>query len=212
MGKSNGDHWNLYVTEPSVTHPQTIPNSLTQEKERSNDMTIEILMTNLLPDTVHRFYQRPDEKPGLVGGQRVEAEIGLDTLLPTFQLDSYLFPGCGYSANGISPEGHYLTVHVTPEIHCSFASFETNVPLGTQDGRGLHDLVSRVVDIFCPGSLSVTVFRSDETDDRMVNTTDLVVKPLADWKRKDRIVYELDGYLLGFSHFSKVDITPGTLS
>lgn len=77
---------------------------------------------------------------------------GIDTLLPGALVDDFLFEPCGYSCNA-HIDGAYFTVHVTPERHCSFVSFETNV---LRDDRTA--LARRVVDLFRPGHFLVQVF------------------------------------------------------
>ncbi|KAF9577362.1 spermidine resistance protein, partial [Lunasporangiospora selenospora] len=164
----------------------------------SQDQTVEILMTNLKPEAMNRFYQRSDDVPGTVGGVRVDQETGLAGLFPQAQLDSFLFTPCGYSANALQ-DGNYYTIHVTPEPVCSYASFETNIPvrIGRKSSSGLTrstssgnssvnedgdeaeeksevsytgpetltELISRVVEIFQPGTMSVTLFSSHLTED-----------------------------------------------
>ena len=44
--------------------------------------------------------------------------------------------------NGLTMGGFY-TIHITPEVHCSYASFETNIPCSDY-----LDLVTRVLDVF----------------------------------------------------------------
>mmetsp|Transcript_37222 Transcript_37222/g.72628 ORF Transcript_37222/g.72628 Transcript_37222/m.72628 type:complete len:402 (+) Transcript_37222:360-1565(+) len=57
----------------------------------------------------------------------------------------YLFEPCGYSMNGVAKGDGYWTIHITPEAHCSYASFETNYRCGTYE-----DLIRRVVNVFKP--------------------------------------------------------------
>ncbi|KAG0249723.1 spermidine resistance protein [Mortierella polycephala] len=211
----------------------------------SHDQTVEILMTNLNPEAMKRFYQRPDDETGLAG------------LFPQAQLDSYLFTPCGYSANALQ-EGNYYTIHVTPEPVCSYASFETNIPVGlrqrksdkSRSGSGsstpaascssedgyvgeggckvkaedvvsqatytgpetLTDLISRVVEIFQPGTMSVTLFSSHMTEDGQMETERQMdrrqrrmIKAMgrvAGFTRTDRILYEFEGCDLVFGHFT----------
>ncbi|KAF8928591.1 adenosylmethionine decarboxylase [Dissophora ornata] len=209
----------------------------------SHDQTVEILMTNLNPEAMKRFYQRPDDVPGTVGGVRVDQETGLAGLFPQAQLDSFLFTPCGYSANALQ-DGNYFTIHVTPEPVCSYASFETNIPVylrnkkssgsstpvsagsASEDGDAIEDvvskatytgpetlteLISKVVEIFQPGTMSVTLFSSHltedgqmETDRQMERRQRRMVKAMgrvAGFARTDRILYEFDGCDLVFGHF-----------
>ncbi|KAG0062931.1 spermidine resistance protein [Linnemannia elongata] len=221
----------------------------------SHDQTVEILMTNLNPEAMKRFYQREDDVPGTVGGIRVDQETGLAGLFPQAQLDSFLFTPCGYSANALQ-DGNYYTIHVTPEPVCSYASFETNIPVGlrhkkssksrsasgnnsagsssaSEDGDAaeeegktkqevvseatytgpetLTDLISRVVEIFQPGTMSVTLFSSHMTEDgqmeserQMERRQRRMVKAMGritGFSRTDRILYEFDGCDLVFGHF-----------
>lgn len=49
----------------------------------------------------------------------------------------------------------YFTIHVTPQVECSFASFETNLPK-----ESYSTLISDVIAIFKPGKCTVTVYAS----------------------------------------------------
>lgn len=190
-------------------------------------------------------------------GQVLTQHLGIDRLFPAEEttIDSFGFEPCGYSANAIigtgsnhvptaagGPGGGYFTIHVTPEEGWSFASFESNVPLPLSPrdaalrgvsgaGHGsrpdLATLVNRVIDIFEPGRLSITLFLSTEDDladddDEQV-AANASVKPvnmsvedtatrrawaglskglLGDrYARKDRIGYEFEGYDLVFACF-----------
>lgn len=157
------------------------------------DSTIEILMTRLLP-TVTQAFHFPEE-PGLSStpfdrARQISSDLGITDLFPPqlTTLDSYAFSPCGYSANallkwgethssraedhepGYGGEGYY-TIHVTPEEGWSYASFECNVPLSpapaphSRDIPDLGTLVSRVVGIFRPARLTLTLFISSAGND-----------------------------------------------
>lgn len=57
----------------------------------------------------------------------------------------HLFEPCGYSMNGCANGDAYWTIHITPEAHCSYASFETNYREG-----GYDDIIRRVINVFKP--------------------------------------------------------------
>lgn len=164
-------------------------------------------------------------------GSVVSECSGLADLYPTCnypdaRIDAYLFTPCGFSANGVIPTPcgpsatHYFTVHVTPEPHCSYASFETNVPSG-QTGREMADMVEQVVNIFKPGRFSVTLFETKPVD--LVDGTDLDgvaemkalgrqtarknarMESIKGYRRVDRIVHDLEGYELVFRYYERWD-------
>jgi len=159
-------------------------------------------------------------------GTVVTETCGLSEVYPTAKypdsrIDAYLFTPCGFSANGVipAPEGekgtHYFTVHVTPEPHYSYASFEANVP-PSQKGRETADIVKHVVDIFKPGRFTVTLFEAKAPlakDD--VATVKVLDRPsilraakmenISGYRRVDRIVHDLDGYDLVFRYYERDD-------
>ena len=143
---------------------------------------------------------------------------------PDSRIDAYLFTPCGFSANGVIPDStgqnstHYFTVHVTPETHCSYASFETNVPT-SQSCRESASIIERVVGIFKPGRFTVTLFEANaQLDDCDEETNDTKRKAHAKqkdaakkldavrgYRRVDRIVHDLEGYNLVFKYYEKLD-------
>jgi S-adenosylmethionine decarboxylase len=158
------------------------------------DTTIEILMTNL-PPVVSRAFHFPEEpshsSTPFDRARQLSSDLGITDLFPPqlTTLDSYAFSPCGYSANalikwgdvGSSPlaedreAGHgaegYYTIHVTPEDGWSYASFECNIPLSpvpAPHSRHMPDLgtlVRRVVGIFRPARLTLTLFISSPEND-----------------------------------------------
>ncbi|KAL8784979.1 MAG: hypothetical protein Q9213_003640 [Squamulea squamosa] len=132
---------------------------------------------------------------------------------PDARIDAYLFTPCGFSANGVIPSPntrgstHYFTVHVTPEPHCSYASFETNVP-ESQTGRETADVIQQVVGIFKPGRFSVTLFEAkDPIDDDggLAKRKGSKLEAITGYRRVDRIVHDLEGYELVFKYYERYD-------
>ena len=142
---------------------------------------------------------------------------------PNAQIDSYLFEPCGFSANGVVPtmygssetsDTHYFTIHVTPERHCSYASFETNVPVKQRD-RDTSEIIDHVISIFRPGRFSVTLFegkvdaRDGEVDGRLGDETRAKRSDCMDsvegYRRVERIFHDLDDYDLVFRYYERLD-------
>ena len=169
-------------------------------------------LTDDLTTEGHALGQLITEASGL-------ADIYPRTRYPDAKIDSYLFDPCGFSANGVVPtmngpagasETHYFTIHVTPEPHCSYASFETNVPAKPCD-RDTSDIIEHVVSIFRPGRFSVTLFegkadlneRSCLEQERTKQNDRMDFVP--DYRRVDRIFHDLDDYDLVFRYHERLD-------
>ncbi|KEG14435.1 putative S-adenosylmethionine decarboxylase proenzyme [Trypanosoma grayi] len=73
-------------------------------------------------------------------------------------LHDLLFEPCGYSINAIRGE-EYQTIHITPEDHCSFASYETNTCVADYSER-----MSSVLEVFRPSRFTVIVFIDPDSD------------------------------------------------
>lgn len=189
VGKMNGDHWLLYMSskEEAIKPP---PDS-------SPDTTLEILMTQLHPESCKDFYS-VDGESGHLAGQKLSDKLGISKLFPDISLDAFLFQPCGYSSNATWTDGdnndRYFTIHVTPEDGISYASFETNASY--KNSAQLRDLVQRVVKIFNPGKLSSTLFvgTNDEEELDFRPSNEFSNRLLDNYKRTDRINYEFSGY------------------
>ena len=165
-------------------------------------------------------------------GGSISTHLGIDKLFPSSEttMDSFGFEPCGYSANAVigsgmpstkanHPGGGYFTIHVTPEDGWSYASFECNVPLpikasSSSSRPDLTSLIRKVVGIFQPDRLSITMFVSTPADDATNGTSSSETERRAweafgtnlmggDFERKDRIGYEFDGYDLVFACFER---------
>jgi len=203
VGKVNGDHWLLYLTNPGDrAGSNTTPSSPIDPMGSDSlpDYTIEILMSELATTARAPFFSSlsPSDDPH-AHAMTLSQILGISDIFPPHltTLDAYSFSPCGYSANALvkrggdptyldespsqnrpedesptDPDGFnegYYTIHVTPEEGWSYASFECNVPSHTSEKTrtipDLKTLIQRVVTIFKPGRLSLTLFTSSNGTD-----------------------------------------------
>jgi S-adenosylmethionine decarboxylase len=118
-------------------------------------------------------------------------------------VDDYIFDPCGYSANGLLGEFYY-TIHVTPESHCSYASFETNIPVTTlesADGYATYNaVIQKVIDVFRPARFATVIVRLNSE-----GVCPSVIEPsLPGFYHRDRILHALGRWEVSFSHFEKL--------
>ncbi|XP_060605951.1 S-adenosylmethionine decarboxylase proenzyme 1-like isoform X2 [Ruditapes philippinarum] len=139
LGRINRDCWYLYtMDEVGVSQP---------------DQTVELLMWDLCPEKMAVF-----TKETCSDGKEAREKSGIDKIIPGAKIDDFLFEPCGYSMNGLLPDGQYITIHVTPEPNCSYVSFESNVPQESYTG-----LINRVLNTFKPGKVLMTIFANKES-------------------------------------------------
>lgn len=240
VGKMNGDHWLLYMTSPR-DGCQTI---LRSPKDSFPDYTIEILMSDLSPKARKPFLcttPLASETPASRAHQ-LSSSLGITDIFPPSltTIDSYSFSPCGYSSNALirwgedpalasdvlsAAEGYY-TIHVTPEEGWSYASFECNVPLSPIHADtmipDLKTLVQRVVAVFQPGRLTLTLFISSQEGGgegaveaaqkafKAALTCDSAMEIPVErnvgggYKRTDKINYEFGDYDLAFASFELI--------
>lgn len=202
VGRMNGDHWLLYLTPP---RPDVHPRILSPP----SDQTLEILMSQLHPSVCSSFYY-PSSSPTTLNshalGASLSDSLGITSLFPKgTAIDSYLFSPCGFSSNAINGD-EYATIHVTPEVECSYASFETNL----LDSPNIEQLVESVLKVFRPEKLSMTLFISVDEEEQEQDARDKAKGLLslgAGYERVDRIMYEFQGYLLVYAVWSAVPET-----
>jgi len=181
LGAINGDHWYLYTLNKEdmlIEHP---------------DQTLEILMSDLDPEAMKAFY-KDDE---FISDQHSTQVTGIADLMPGANLDPLMFDPCGYSINAIKDE-NYFTIHVTPQSHCSFASFETNIESQDINAKGKKTygkLINQVLKIFKPRKFIITFFRNKLSNSRFVD------EEIKGYKRQDSINYQFHQYSLSFGHF-----------
>lgn len=111
IGTIDGEHW--------VTYNAGITN------DDDDDVVMHLLCYDMDSRCTSMFFQ--DSKNT---SESVTKRLELESLIcggskDDAMMHAHMFEPCGYSMNGLKGS-KYVTVHVTPESHCSYASFETN--------------------------------------------------------------------------------------
>lgn len=78
---------------------------------------------------------------GHVSCEKVASALNLEDYFSHFRIDQHSFDPLGYSLNAINGS-EYFTLHITPEKHCSYLSFESNLPL--QAVHKFHDKLQKI--------------------------------------------------------------------
>jgi len=140
MGSIYGDCWHFF--------------RLHQGCKSTPDQKLELMMTELDQEKMRIFDQRFS-----TDGLDCRQKSGIHKLLPEMKMDDFLFSPIGYSMNGImkeSSEEHkgpsFMTIHVTPQPSCSYASFETN------SSSASVGLICQVLEIFNPGNFILSFY------------------------------------------------------
>nr|GMD60256.1 S-adenosylmethionine decarboxylase proenzyme 4-like [Ipomoea batatas] len=111
--------------------------------------TIEVCMTELDRLLARNFFT--SGKPTV--GRDMTDLTGIREINPNATICDFAFDPCGYSMNGVDGE-RYSTIHVTPEDGFSYASFEC---VGDDDRDDIAKVLRKVVEIFRPGTMSVSI-------------------------------------------------------
>ena len=228
LGQVNGDHWNFYMATPLIDH-HTGSNGLVRvvddvqyDSQLEDDVTLEILMTDLDPDAMQKFWRTRQEveegklehnigalKHVFSDNKRLFKESGLDSVYPKAIVDDYVFDPCGYSCNALLGP-YYYTIHVTPESMCSYASFETTIPVKSfrhisgpvaDEYESFPSLIQKVVSVFKPGKFSTTLFVRHSMKTALLQT--LSSDNIPGFHHRDRVVQSLGKWELLFSHYER---------
>ena len=135
------------------------------------DLTLEILMHGLDEKVSPLFNTEVSTL------ERLRRDTGINSIIPGFQTDDYLFEPWGYSINAIK-EHAYFTSHVTPEHGYSYASFETNYYLK----ESLGEVIKKVLRIFNPDRFAVVLFEPAEKSYKLDLGTEATVEQTVDLK------------------------------
>jgi len=112
------------------------------------DTTLEVLMHGIEPRVWQEFSGEPRQ-----AASELRRRLGIDAILPGFELADHLFEPTGYSLNAIRDD-QYWTVHVTPDPLRSYVSFETN----HRCDDGWETVMRRVLEVFRPRSFGIVLF------------------------------------------------------
>lgn len=192
-GAHTSDHWVFYYADLSDSSERGILH---------NDQTFEILMSDLDQEKMSQFFAT---ESNLANPKEVTISSGIAGLLPGSITDEKMFEPCGYSVNGLAND-NYFTIHITPESHCSFVSFETNVAKKNYTG-----LTSSVIETFKPGKFSVTLFSDSDSvsGNNPLGTVDVKAIQRLGYTMKNRTFTEFttgSGYTLVYLSFESNEI------
>ncbi|KAK4537996.1 hypothetical protein CDCA_CDCA15G4021 [Cyanidium caldarium] len=153
------------VVSSDVRSPDVVWHLFTYDRQSpaSREQRLEVCMFDLDPERMRAFYEHSELHDGCAW--RCTAVSGLQALLEELcemetppsssstdeplVIDAHLFSPCGYSMNAVHGDT-YFTVHITPEPHCSYVSFESNIAVSTYAA-----LLRQVLDTFRPGRFSL---------------------------------------------------------
>ncbi|KAG2483528.1 hypothetical protein HYH03_017635 [Edaphochlamys debaryana] len=138
-----GLQWHVYLADDMAP----------LEKSFKPTYNFEICMTELGNEAALQFFR--EGNPKFISPERTTQDTGIAALKPRAIIDDYVFEPCGYSMNGIDGTG-LITIHVTPEAHQSYASVEFS-GFGEDLVEPVHEVLDKVVKIFRPGKVSVTL-------------------------------------------------------
>ena len=147
----------------------------------SNDQTWELLLYSISKDMSAKLTAEKLQTAD------VRQLLAIDRLLPGFIIDDHVFEPFGYSLNAIKGD-QYLTIHVTPQAHSSYISFESNINLVEQ--------LDLVLGILKPAAFDLITFNANRLEDQL--STHL---PL-DYVSKERVRTRLDnGFEVSFGSY-----------
>ncbi|XP_055706438.1 S-adenosylmethionine decarboxylase proenzyme [Phlebotomus papatasi] len=199
LGSVNRDCWFLYTLSRGGEALQRHFGTLIQQRPVAPiappdpDQTIEILMTEMDPQVMAIF-----SKEDSMNAKEATEKSGIQNILPGMKIDDYLFAPCGYSMNGISKNGYYMTIHITPETEFSYVSFESNVA-----ATNYGDLIARVIETFQPGKFIVTLFANKSSPAYAASRELERAEEIGEWQRRDIQYCRFQSYDLTYAQYCK---------
>lgn len=140
FGREDEHHLYLFASDKTYQPAQT-------------DHTMEVLMHGIDPKVIERFSNCKG-----CDQESLRDESGISKIVKG-QIDDFVFEPMGYSLNAIN-ENRYYTIHITPEMHGSYISFETNAC----DRSEQATWAQKVLDVFKPMSFDLVFFNNGKVD------------------------------------------------
>lgn len=101
--------------------------------------------------------------------------------------------------NGVTKNGCYMTIHITPEPDFSYVSFETNIP-----SSSIKDTIGKVLETFLPGKFTVTVFTNQDSPSKNNTKEVLELHQIANkYNRRDVQQCSFKNYDLLYAFYTK---------
>lgn len=164
-----------------------------------DDLQLSMTMYDFDPAVAKTFYS--DTFIGKDGTGPIREASGVERLVKGWVAQDLQFAPCGYSINAIL-EGAYQTMHITPEEHCSFASYETNSRLETVDER-----LQLVLQVFKPKRFSVMILADPQSPvgELLAKNTSIGLDKIQGYTSSNQTINEFaPGYTVVNVNFSRV--------
>ncbi|CAH8392005.1 unnamed protein product [Eruca vesicaria subsp. sativa] len=159
-------------------------------------VVVEVCMTELDRVNARSFFRRKggcEEKNSDSAGREMTRLSGIDTINANAFICDFAFDPCGYSMNGVDGE-RYSTIHVTPEDGFSYASFECGLSLYDGGHGDISEVLTRAVDVFRPGCVSIaTTYNGEDYDHEVTKRVERVLAKNLGLKCRSRLMDEFPG-------------------
>ncbi|CUG91117.1 S-adenosylmethionine decarboxylase, putative [Bodo saltans] len=146
FGPVDSDHYFFYCYDDVV---RPCP-------EKDNQMSL--TMYGLDKTFTSNFFSEEFVSCGPETAKIREASHLNEIVTDAWEMHDLQFAPCGYSVNAIQGE-EYSTMHITPEDHCSFASYETNSKMANLSVR-----MRTVLSVFKPQRFTVIVILDPQSE------------------------------------------------
>jgi len=128
---------------------------------------------------------------------QVTKSSGISSIFSGAIIDDFQFDPIGYSMNGMMGE-YYFTIHITPNLKCSYVSFETNFPC-----KNYTALIQQVLTVFKPSTFTLSLFANEVSSNIYGLSADSAFERIENCQRSEEIDIEFESYKLAFCRYTK---------